>query len=85
MSRSVKDAFRTRDRAAVKVCSSEFNEVLARVAQVAADDRPSRAGALNRALFDGDPGCGQLDEYISDVVIDDEADVRASRCCTLWE
>jgi hypothetical protein len=51
-----------------------------RVAQVAADDGPGRAGALNRALFEGDSSCGKLCDYIGDVVVDDETDIRASWC-----
>jgi hypothetical protein len=50
-----------------------------RVAQVAADDGPGGAGAFHRALFHGDSRCGQLCDDISDIVVDDQADVCASR------
>ena len=63
------------------------------IAQVAADDGPGRAGALNRARFDGDSGYGQLGDDISDAVIDDQKngalrrsvqrDVDAPRPCVL--
>ena len=36
-------------------------------------------GNFKGARFDRDSGCGQLCHDISDVVVDDQADVRASR------
>jgi hypothetical protein len=65
--------------AGTAVYQSGSGPLRGRIAQVTTDDRPCGAGALNRALLDGDADCGQLCEHVGNVVLNDEAEVGATR------
>ena len=49
------------------------------IAQIAADDWPGRTGPVNGAFFDRDARTGQVGDHRGDIVVDDEAEVGASR------